>query len=664
VKTTLLILVVTVAAHAASDPPTWTYSAQGSVGAGGEGLPLPLPIGSGCISPAPGAGSGCSAGTSMNVSPSRSYTSGQLSYNGSATFAGTTTSLSVSATASVGGAQAFGDTGANGGFSQLIDSGLPGGSQLPSLHFTVNGTPFSENTETTASILVETLEGNSQWFGTFNGTGSLQHVMSDPIQLGPSGQYTVSIGIIVTVSAPFSASMTATRSCDLPAIQSPAPGTITSNGWKFDYDIGASTGLEVKNVFLGTRPMAVMMSVPVYNLTTTDFLGSNCALVPGGDGQCGNDSRLVDFQSASSSVSATYIVNNIPVGSASCLTITEQFQFSPPVAGDHCEPSGNVGCARFYPTVSYQYDPDSPNNHVAEIELPLRLHFTDGSPASSLTPITQGQATAIGQDSNITGLPNFLEGNPVSSELFVANVIDHGAAGGADNFHQTYLPSIDEPGLGVMGPVPGCPTCVHVHWRWPGVFAAVPGFGDSNNGNPRIPAGSTQSVDVAIVAYPDITNANCRNLAGVHTIAGQPTVFWYCGRGDQDSDTFFTHGGFFNPFSGGLTAPNIVVTRGGFRINRAAGTWAQTIILTNNSGGPVTGPLALILDSLSANVKLAPADGVTGSAAPLGSPYVFAPLDNNSQLGAGQSLTLNLQFANPGNGSITYATRVLAGGLP
>ncbi len=293
----------------------------------------------------------------------------------------------------------------------------------------------------------------------------------------------------------------------------------------------------------------------------------------------------------------------------------------------------------------------------------MRIQFTDGKPGSDLLPSNQGQYAGIATDDNVTGIENFFDGNPVQKEVYIPNVIQSGGPGAADAYYQTYLTTIDSPGAGVTGPQPDCPTCVQIHWRWPSMFASVPGFGDDNSGEPLVPLGSTQSVDVALVAYPDQQQNLCSNLASGQQLAGNPSVFWYCGKGNQDSDTFFQHGGFFNPLSGTVTSPDITVTKGGFHINHANGEWGQTVTITNNGGDAVTGPLALVLDSLTSGVTVANADGVTSNITPKGTPYVFAPLDAFSQLGPGQSITVSLEFLNPKNGAITYSAVVYAGGL-
>jgi hypothetical protein len=350
-------------------------------------------------------------------------------------------------------------------------------------------------------------------------------------------------------------------------------------------------------------------------------------------------------------------VNNIPSNTASCLVITENFEFHPPVPGDLCEPTANVGCARFKPSIYYTYLPDDPSKELISIEIPQRLDLTVGNPVSSSSLVLQPQSVAAGFYNQPSGLPTFPFGNPIPFEQYIPNVIQNGNEGQADSFLQTYLSAPDEPAT--LGAAPECATCVHVHWRWPTSYASTPGFAD-NGGNPLIPAGSTQTVNIAVVGSPDDPTMDCAHQSHGGPLPGQPTVFWYCGNGNQQFDTFFSHGGFFNPLPGGQPIPNIGIVKSGFRINHATGQWTETVTLTNNGTNPLPPPVALVLGSLSSNATLVGAAGVTTTVTPLGSPYLFAPILSFAPLPVGESVTVPLAFANPKNAVISYSLQVLA----
>ena len=102
----------------------------------------------------------------------------------------------------------------------------------------------------------------------------------------------------------------------------------------------------------------------------------------------------------------------------------------------------------------------------------------------------------------------------------------------------------------------------------------------------------------------------------------------------------------------------VTVTRSGYVLNPVTGRYAQTVMVTNNSASTITGPLSLVLDSLSANTMLFNATGTTDTLElPAGSPY----LNVNVNLDAGQNTSFVLQFADPTHAAINYNTRVLAG---
>jgi CSLREA domain-containing protein len=108
----------------------------------------------------------------------------------------------------------------------------------------------------------------------------------------------------------------------------------------------------------------------------------------------------------------------------------------------------------------------------------------------------------------------------------------------------------------------------------------------------------------------------------------------------------------------GNVSTSISVKRLGFVLNPATRRYAQTVTVTNTSAHPITGPISLVLDSLSVNATLFNATGSTDSLEPpAGSPY----LNSNGNLAPGQSVSFSLQFTDPTNAAISYTTRVLAG---
>jgi len=105
---------------------------------------------------------------------------------------------------------------------------------------------------------------------------------------------------------------------------------------------------------------------------------------------------------------------------------------------------------------------------------------------------------------------------------------------------------------------------------------------------------------------------------------------------------------------------SVGITRGGFRLNNTTQRYVQSIALKNTSITPITGPISLVLDGLSANATLFGANGVTACAAPLGSPFFNLSVSGGT-LAPGATATASLQFTNPSNQGITYSTRILSG---
>jgi uncharacterized membrane protein len=105
----------------------------------------------------------------------------------------------------------------------------------------------------------------------------------------------------------------------------------------------------------------------------------------------------------------------------------------------------------------------------------------------------------------------------------------------------------------------------------------------------------------------------------------------------------------------------VTVTRGGFQLNRITGRYVQSLTLMNASMSAIQGPVSLVLDNLSSNATLFNKSGVTICSAPLNSPYINIAIGSDIILSPGEAAAVKLEFTNPLNKSITYATRLLAG---
>jgi hypothetical protein len=324
-------------------------------------------------------------------------------------------------------------------------------------------------------------------------------------------------------------------------------------------------------------------------------------------------SRLVDFKSEPSdgktfAIEAKYLLDrldgdpNDPLTSTvpdSCLVVTQRYQFekvNSPADGRPFEPNGALPTGKFFPTVEYQYFSDG--STLNSITMPQRMQFDARDINDDPSPKAHSNGAILTCDPNnpvispttcSTGFPGagILHGeNPLQEEQFVRVIqggqtkvfsditLTHpGIFASVDNYHQGPQPvdipdqSIDLPGLGF----PGCPGCVHIHWRW-GTFldpdnflgqlvGVDPAF-NSNNGDLFIPPGSNQDVDVAMVrAKSDEQHPfDFKVLANGEPLlpsSNPQPVFWYAGTGHQPSDKFFIHGGAFsNLYANKLDTPS------------------------------------------------------------------------------------------------------------
>ncbi|MBZ5508477.1 MAG: Ig-like domain-containing protein [Acidobacteriia bacterium] len=316
-------------------------------------------------------------------------------------------------------------------------------------------------------------------------------------------------------------------------------------------------------------------------------------------------SQLIDFKNVPSdgntfALEATYLLDRLdgnpddpatPNVPDSCLLVTQRYQFEKENLRPF-EPNAALPTGKFFPTVEYKYFSDG--SQLNSITLPQRFHFDArdignqplAKASSNATLLTCDPDSLLASAGGIIGLSGcsgvagvgILHGeNPLEKEQSV-RVIEAGktnvfADSGAhfigvlrqsvDNYHQSPQPAakpdqgIDLPGIGF----PGCPGCVHIHWRWATqlepetfigkVFGVDPQF-KNNDGKLFIPGGSNQDVDIALVQAKGDSERHpfdFKALANDESLKAsdnpQP-VFWYAGTGHLPTDKFFLHGGAFS----------------------------------------------------------------------------------------------------------------------
>jgi hypothetical protein len=356
------------------------------------------------------------------------------------------------------------------------------------------------------------------------------------------------------------------------------------------------------------------------------------------------------------SIRAVYSVDQLAPDTHSCLLVTQQYDFFAEVDAAHdpnaaCEGSQFLPlhhpeppCTRFSPSVSYQFLPDTAAlAPTFRIELAERLHFQNWARRQNVLTIFR--------DCDFEDIPSCIvelapiatpvEGNPLNHAFYLPEVIKNGTQGAADNIHQTFNETVQPPG-GDPRPYAGCPECIHLHWRWSNLLLH-PNF---NAGRPLIDAGSTQSVDLAVVNKG--TSAEVEDPTGAFTAEPLTTpVVWLLGRNTQLFDTFFLYDGFVFP------AANLSVGATGSPDPVRTGETVTYSVQVGNSGPAPSAPdVALEVDlrgSVFAAVSATPSKGSCGADA--------APEPQRVQL------TCQLGTLAQGEQvSVTIATRALQAG--
>ena len=317
--------------------------------------------------------------------------------------------------------------------------------------------------------------------------------------------------------------------------------------WTLRASISPDEGLVIQDVKLRKRYMANRMSVFGFKLENI-FPDKICQLEPAGTAEkC--RVRLVDFNVSppgeNLTVKATYAVDHIPKGSDACLLITQEYRFGPTIdphikPAERCEPFGEVTCARFWPLLRYEFQPENDNEQAHfQFKTSQRLHFlVDGRAVNSamFAHDVDGLEAAATNKPDQGFLPSPIQimgGNPLEDPR-TFNVIEDGKAipRSADNYHQTWKEEIEPPTIYA----PGCPECVHIHWRWSSNVRTVKGyFPQLGDGSALVPKGSKQSVRLSVWGHQ----------AG--GLKYNSPILFYTAESSAASDVFFAHGGWFAP---------------------------------------------------------------------------------------------------------------------
>jgi hypothetical protein len=430
--------------------------------------------------------------------------------------------------------------------------------------------------------------------------------------------------------------------------------------WRFTAEVSDDDGLVLRDVSLGTRRMAKEMGLPYLVLGQRSFVGtdykSHGELKPDGEVLFWK-TRLVDLKQEISStmfaIEAVYAIEHRdPVSNeldATCVKVAQRYEFyNPQWPTMHivspfvpCEPSEEapvrlraaIPCTRFRPSVRYEIVSSRQDPFISQFTAAQRFHFT-------VDNVFTNTAAVFRDYDALSGLVNYdilKDENPLLREV-IGLAVNRGNAGEWDNFHQTYNRYVDEP-----APPPGCPECVHIHWRW-GAFLNFP------DGRPLIPQESDQDAWFGIVAWqpgeedpPD----TWRRYADDGSLIGMSQVFWYEGTGYGETDTFFNHFGFFIP-AVSLEMNAIRYRPGLFHIT-----------IRNTSKDDIAGPVSLVFDNLNTTLPLI--HGHTQAELPAGSPYINFYLGKDNALKPKQKAEFTIQFSTP---TPSFRPRIITGPDP
>jgi len=352
----------------------------------------------------------------------------------------------------------------------------------------------------------------------------------------------------------------------------PNPGR--SVNWSARAEVTDNEGLVLTDVKLGSRYLAAKISVPYYRLQTSEFANQRLELRPN---NIDNNvrSRLIDFKVTQDQeklrIEATYVVDQIPTGSPSCLHVIQRYDFYREGVGGRCEPSGTLNCSRWKPLVKYKFYGQLGRSFVS-FNAAQRQHLRiDNNAHNTVGLFKDCDIPGTCFPNAGTSIPGMLgferKFNPLFDEWYDRAISQGRSTNQWDNIHQTYLGVIEEPGIS-PGIYPewhfvgaGCPECLHSHWRWGAIQG--PAF---NNGNViGIPSGSVQDLEFAVVRHnlAEERPSDYLSLVNQERIRHPATGFdpreqlydytapdevvsWYSGTGYQNSDAFFGHGAFFS----------------------------------------------------------------------------------------------------------------------
>ena len=193
----------------------------------------------------------------------------------------------------------------------------------------------------------------------FSGGGITSVTISDPVEYTIDGTIPGAWDMWFINPRFNSEAKDSSCNCARPAIATPMWRPALGHGWSMGVEVSANDGVVLHGIMLNDRYMAEKISVPYYWLQTSAFANQRGELKPNSS-DASMRSRLVEFYIDENDpdklvIQATYVIDQIPAGSQSCLHIIQRYEFYKQIPGDNCEPSGTLPCQRWKPIVKYQF---------------------------------------------------------------------------------------------------------------------------------------------------------------------------------------------------------------------------------------------------------------------------------------------------------------------
>jgi hypothetical protein len=293
-----------------------------------------------------------------------------------------------------------------------------------------------------------------------------------------------------------------------------------AGGWKMSAHVSDNDGLVLDESSFGGRVFSKQISVPylegIYRYNGVPGLESKIELTPTRDkahpdlpAEPVRGSTLQSFQCGTDGgdiyAKAVYAVDDFvnEQDVTGPLTVTQQYRFRGLDAAHPCEPTEKLSCARFWPSVSYQYagNTDCPRRSrtctaFTALRTVQRMAFRpDDKPDGGIDAYRDKLDRPFGDPGTIQ-----TKGSGGSMRYEDTDeAIRGGSRGDWDSIHQAPGPKTSGPG--VLSP--GCGECVHMHWAWSRFLIDAHKRQVWSDGKPEILDGSRQDAVFGVLRLQD-----------------------------------------------------------------------------------------------------------------------------------------------------------------